>query len=535
LLIPCYLLTRKYFRWWWADQSKTLEEPYLRPRPYESTLWLQGSIFIAIWLVATSFAFIWWTRLLNDTAGRYGDFFSFRAVHLASIVSPLAPMLPLLASLYIGAIFYVWHLAFNDKIRPRLNPNWSKAPEEDRWHVRLRQFLFDDETQTGPTPFMDDSCEQITLRTRVRQLLSDCKSRPPLNQRHQENELRPGLRTEFLISKAVNQDVENIVIGLIILGLWLLIFRQPQFEMFERHSFQWLFETLLSLVMLLILVSGFRLLRIWQKLRRFLQGLNRQRAGRVFSHLRLKGWTSLWFYGSEDPDWDSMLRSFEVLQELWHSGERPSCSEAVDTTIKYIRSIRWDLQKEGPRAFHPFEVSQKDGEHENAVNDAQDLLAATLNDVLDRLVVIWGNQRSTAEGRWRQKLLEKYAALRWFSFIRAVVARIRLLILFLTIGFSLALISLVIYSFEPHQELLWSVTALFIAIGLVVIIVLVQMHRDPILSRITGTKPGSLDSAFYGQLIGLGVTPVLTLLATHFPSIGRSLVSFLQPGLEALK
>jgi hypothetical protein len=36
-------------------------------------------------------------------------------------------------------------------------------------------------------------------------------------------------------------------------------------------------------------------------------------------------------------------------------------------------------------------------------------------------------------------------------------------------------------------------------------------------------------------MVSVGALPLLTLLATHFPSIGRGLLSLFQPGLEALK
>jgi hypothetical protein len=68
-----------------------------------------------------------------------------------------------------------------------------------------------------------------------------------------------------------------------------------------------------------------------------------------------------------------------------------------------------------------------------------------------------------------------------------------------------------------------------------VVTVLMQVHRDPILSRITGTQANDLGLDFYIRIFTLGVVPLLTLLSVHFPAIGRSLVSFLQPGLEALK
>ena len=76
---------------------------------------------------------------------------------------------------------------------------------------------------------------------------------------------------------------------------------------------------------------------------------------------------------------------------------------------------------------------------------------------------------------------------------------------------------------------------MFAIVGFITVEVLIQVHRDPILSRITGTHPDELGLAFYVRIVSLGVVPLLTLLSTHFPAIGRSLVSFLQPGLEALK
>ncbi|HZI55305.1 MAG TPA: hypothetical protein VFF39_00950, partial [Verrucomicrobiae bacterium] len=515
----CWLLTFKYFRWWWADKAKALEERYLRPRPRRHTLWSQGFLFLGIWLGAASLAYMWWT-LLNELDGYYGAFFSFRALHLPSIVSPLAPMLPLLASIYIGAIFYVWHLLFNDKIRPRLNPSREKSPGEDKLRAWLRRFFFDDEIQPKLNPNSEKSPG--------------------------EDKLRPGWRSEKFIAKAVNDDVLSVIIGGLILSLWCMVFHQPHFELFERRQFQTLFEILFGLVILLILVSAFRLARIWQKLRRFLLEVNRQRARRVLSQLKSDGfsWASIWFYGSEDPDWDYMVQSFEVLQELWNTPDRPLGSEDIDAAIKKIRRTRRTLQDkqffhlikmEKVWQFFKLWIAGSDGELEKAMNHAQDLLATTLNDVLDRLLSIWGYPPSTHERIEQQRLLEKYVALRWVAFIRAVIGRIRLLIIFLAISFSLAMISLVIYSFEPHRELLWSVTALFIGIGLLTITVLIQMHRDPILSRITNTKPGKLDITFYIRLVALGAGPLVTLLATHFPSIGRSVVSFLQPGLEALK
>lgn len=50
---------------------------------------------------------------------------------------------------------------------------------------------------------------------------------------------------------------------------------------------------------------------------------------------------------------------------------------------------------------------------------------------------------------------------------------------------------------------------------------LIQVHRDPILNRITGAHPDELGLAFYVRIVSLGVVPLLTLLSIHFPAIGR--------------
>jgi hypothetical protein len=48
--------------------------------------------------------------------------------------------------------------------------------------------------------------------------------------------------------------------------------------------------------------------------------------------------------------------------------------------------------------FHPIRVVESDGKLENAIGRAQDLLAANLNDVLNRLHVIWDHPPSAHEG-----------------------------------------------------------------------------------------------------------------------------------------
>jgi hypothetical protein len=60
------------------------------------------------------------------------------------------------------------------------------------------------------------------------------------------------------------------------------------------------------------------------------------------------------------------------------------------------------------------------------------------------------------------------------------------------------------------------------------------MARDAILSRLDRTTVGKLDLSFLLRLISYGALPLLALLASQFPSLARSLVSWIEPALDAM-
>jgi len=526
LIVTCLFPSFKYFRWRKAEGTKEIEDAKQNklakdPQKTKDMKWTKKVVssakvhlllLLAIWVVAGLLTLMWW-KLCSDEDGQYGIFFSYRALHLANVVSPLTPLIPLLTAIYLWAVFEIWRLRFDDMIRPRLKPSG--------------------ETKTG------------------------------------EGKPHPGWRSEELIATAMNRNFFGTAYGCVtavFFVVWFLLVKPYRaFELFERQPFAWLYEFLFCLVILLILIGGFRLSQIWQQLRKLLLELNRQRTRVVFSRLKGHAWRSIWFYGSEDADWDYMVQSDEIIQQLKNGIDSPAKSwqDRDDDAVTKIRRTRRKLRDESfPRRLSQMlQVAKQYGELEEEFHCAQDYLARTLNRALDKLDDTWNTQPPWIEEDdgepgttdrpivvqccekekeidramgWH-RLLEKYVALRYVAFIRAVLARIRVLLIFLAVSFSLVLISLVIYTFEPHRALIWSVTAIFIVIGFIIVSVLMQMHRDPILSRITGTKANELGLAFYVRIAVLGAAPLLTLLATHFPSIGRYFVSFLQPGLEALK
>jgi hypothetical protein len=525
ITLVCAWLTTKYLLW-----RKSETKPSGGEAPEENTASLErrptpelvlrighAALIPGIWVLAGLLAY-WWWELFAKSDDHYGIFFAYRASHLTSVVSPLTPMLPLLATVYVWSICHAWRLRFDDAIRPRLNPSWESQDKHSG-----------------------------------------------------EDKLRPGWRSERRIAKAINGQFLTSPFdwcGVAIFMAWFVVFFQLRpFEPFERPNFGHIYGFLFCLAILLILISGFRLAQTWQELRYFLLELRRQRVQVVFTRLKVD-WPSIWYYGSGDADWDYMVRSDETIQQLKNvrGGNQHLLltGEVVSGAVREVRRTRRVMQDEGflQRVKHTFNPGMVDEKLERLTRHsqkAQEYLAVILNQALDSLDKAWRSQppwleeedngkksedgtvtvhcckEQTHEVAGWQKVLENYVALRYVAFIRAVLARIRTMLIFLTVSFTLVLISLVIYSFEPHRALIWSVTAIFVLIGFIVVSVLMQIHRNPILSRITGSKAHELGLIFYVRIAALGAAPLLTLLATHFPSIGRYLVSFLQPGLEALK
>ena len=142
--------------------------------------------------------------------------------------------------------------------------------------------------------------------------------------------------------------------------------------------------------------------------------------------------------------------------------------------------------------------------------------------------------KAAPETRQRE-WLEEFIALRYVAFVRGALAHVRHLMIFLALSFSLIMLSLNVYSFEPHQSLIWSFTIVFGVIGFMVVGVLMQLHRNEVLNRATGGNANELGLDFYIRIAAFGIGPVATLLATHFPAISHYFLSFLQPSLQTLK
>jgi hypothetical protein len=130
---------------------------------------------------------------------------------------------------------------------------------------------------------------------------------------------------------------------------------------------------------------------------------------------------------------------------------------------------------------------------------------------------------------------EEFVGIRYMSMIRAVLSNVRYLMVFISLTFVLSIIAWNSYPFQQRQVVDWLFTSLLILMGVSMIVVFAQMHRDAILSRLSDTEPHKLGADFYLRVVSFGAIPVLTWLAYQFPEIAESIYKFIAPGASVFK
>jgi hypothetical protein len=180
------------------------------------------------------------------------------------------------------------------------------------------------------------------------------------------------------------------------------------------------------------------------------------------------------------------------------------------------------------------------------IEKLQQAMADTAAEIVDKMLVPWwtcdkATVVSEDAGIKKEQLPltralgEEYAALVYVNFLITVLLRMRTLVVTAIGMYVFIVLSMNVYPFEPHPALQTVAVALLALMGVAVGFVYAQMHRDPILSRLTSTASGELGWDFWLKLASAGAIPVFSLLAVQFPEISRFLFSWLAPALQAIK
>jgi hypothetical protein len=337
----------------------------------------------------------------------------------------------------------------------------------------------------------------------------------------------PGGRTEQTVARSVNElllrPLYQVALWLVFI-LWFLSHPLHFFRIFEDFRYGYLYAFLFCVLVFLMLSSGFRLHQIWSDLKKLLAELDQSRMRAAFDRVREYSWSPIWDSAVREREWTNIDRCLGLLKQIQSNNPKPP-NKLTNGVGDLESSINERLNDAKKNERNPDKKIQQQL-HKLLIPVFDCLRADTEND---------GWCSPMYEYARQMERLEEFVALRYVAFIGGVLHHIRLLIIIVAILFTLILLSLNIYPFEPHQSLIWSFTAMFAVIGFMIVKVLREVHRDNVLSSVTGTKPNELGLDFYLRVAAFGAGPLITLLATHFPAIGSYLYSFLQPGLEAMK
>lgn len=462
----------------------------------------------------------------------------YRYVHASSGVSPLLPLLLLLA----GGFWWAWYslkgMVLLDARRPRL-------PEQKELPAKRNSSFF----------MLSERGNRALLRV-AKPLTSDWRVYVPLG---------AATVVALLLMHWSDRGSLRLIEGL------------------EGVSFDWTYEIALGVILFILATTLLQLALTWLECRSLLRSLDRLPLRRGFQGLKGFSWHPIWHLSAGGMhDLNAIFtRELEGLTHLHNTPalmlQNPELATAVGEAKEYLDhcrdyfnealeenqgkagrpSWRQRLSSLGDRiARLPGRIWRGDfRDQTQMIEKVQELrkrLASVCGEALKYLAAQWERERgpvpvkeSNANEGTREtlsdqqtpeiRLAEQFVCLIYVNFIFMILRQIRTLLTIVAGLFVFAVLSLSSYPFVPTASIRSVMLLLFLALAAVAAIVYAQMHGDSTLSRVTDTSPGKLGGDFWlrlGSAVGL---PLIGLLAYQFPQVNSLLFSWLQPALQSLK
>lgn len=439
----------------------------------------------------------------------------WRAMHLASGVSPLMPFFAVFAGLYLSFWFTLHGLALFGPDRPCL-PSAGGLVIKDA---------------TG-------------------------KDRDFLRMFSQED---AGARIEQA-AMPLNWKIVTVTLSLFVLFLtvaWVIAGGVPVRSL-GAQNYAIVFLVWLDLCCTLSIVETWRLYQIWDELRRLLTFLDRLPLRRTLAALRGFSWGSVWSMSGNvlDVRYKVISRQMECmnhtiasleefLEKSSDAGAQNSLVALTGTRGAGVKFAEWysaNYANSRVGDLTSFTDFQKSIASATGTLLAQLLVPAWRNEKESLLIVSVSHEKEevtpTPPPQAKEEHIrnaEEFVCLNYLSFIQNILGRLRTMALTIMVLFLASTVAMSTYPFDPRQALSAILIALFIIVGVVIVKVYADMHRDATLSHVTNTKPGELGAEFWFKIVGFGFAPLVGLLTRVFPSITDFVFSWLQPGVSSLK
>jgi hypothetical protein len=319
----------------------------------------------------------------------------------------------------------------------------------------------------------------------------------------------------------------------------------------EGQWYDALITVLTALSYLLLLSTWMQVLMIWRRFRRFLECLDRLRMRNAFSRLPKEFTTQPIFHrGRQKPYLLASARCLEILDTIFcHpvlSNVAPwAANSSLRDRVRAAFSVLLGLltARADVEPWQYPELAQAKQTLQKEILAAADALAA------HAAVEFWARGAPEAahpadkeltsgtngsDVETVRPLIEDFIAIRFVMYIRAVLDQMRKLMWFVVGSFVLTVAALNVYPFTSRRVIDLFALTIFVTLSVGTIYMLVQMDHDTTLSRLTDTKPDTIGKTFFIRLVSFGSLPLITMLATQFPSIRSLLFSWVEPALQAL-
>ena len=304
------------------------------------------------------------------------------------------------------------------------------------------------------------------------------------------DQLRPWLERVFPPERWLWMLLAAILIPPLIL-LWTTV--QP---ITEAAAYGRVFLLILTLACFLALLSLLRFVAIWLSLEPILRRLNHvsPELQKAFKNLASEiEWKPMRSFAFQEPPFKMLTLSVRKLKSLVAAG-RVRDQGAGALLDQIFRSEAAGL----------------------SLDERQ--LRRQLEDVFKQACNELGNQDPTQSSR-------EFLALRVVAYLRYVFGHLRDSLMGAIGTGLLVLLGVTAYVFQPKQFVSLAIWMTLAAAVAMTFWILLQMDRNPALSRIAGTNPGeiSFDKTFWANFTLYVVVPVLGMVATQFPEVGRLL------------
>ncbi|MFL6196367.1 MAG: hypothetical protein ACJ75H_19460, partial [Thermoanaerobaculia bacterium] len=268
----------------------------------------------------------------------------------------------------------------------------------------------------------------------------------------------------------------------------------------EAKGYGRFFLVLLVVALALAALSFYRFVRLWRGAHRILERLDHaspELAAAFQTVGKELGWRPIRSFGWRIPPFRTLILSVRRLRELEAAGviDVPGSPKVIEDALREV-------------------FENEDGE-----GSAREIAG---RNTLER---IFGQACQDLQPNVAEPGAREFLALRIAAYLRYLFAHMRSCLLGALAPGLLALVAVTSYAFQPKAFVSLAVwLALAIAVGLTGW-VFIQMDRNATLSRIGDTEPGQVtfDRAFFTNVLTYLGIPVLGLVATQFPEVGRLL------------